>query len=98
MKIRSVTTWTENLELTKPYRISYETINSVENVFVKIQLENGIYGIGSGCPAEFVTGENIDSCSAILKAKAESFLAKKNIEDIELICNSLKDGLSLIHI
>lgn len=93
MKIRSVTTWTENLELTRPYRISYETIDSVENVFVKIQLENGIYGIGSGCPAEFVTGENIDSCRTILQTKAESFLAKRNIEDIELICNSLNDGL-----
>ena len=41
MKIRGVTTWTENLELTRPYRISYETIDSVENVFVKIELENG---------------------------------------------------------
>ena len=91
MKIKSVKTWFENLELTKPYSIAYETIDSVENVFVEIELDNGIKGIGSGSPAEFVTGENIDSCKTILKSEAKEILGKRNIEDIELICETLKN-------
>ena len=67
MNIKSIKTWSENLELTKPYSITYETINSVENVFVELELDNGIKGFGSGSPAEFVTGESIDSCNSILK-------------------------------
>ena len=74
MKIKNVKTWFENLELTKPYSIAYETIDSVENVFVEIELDNGIKGIGSGSPAEFVTGENIDSCKTILKSEAKEIL------------------------
>ena len=62
MKIKNIKIWSENLKLTRPYSIAYETIDSVENVFVHIQLENGTWGIGSGSPAEFVTGENILSC------------------------------------
>ena len=66
MKIKGVKTWSENLELTKPYSIAYETIDSVENVFVEIELDNVIKGIGSSSPAELVTGENINSCKTIL--------------------------------
>ena len=35
-----------------------KTIDSVKNVFVHIELEDGTWGIGSGSPAEFVTGED----------------------------------------
>ena len=71
MKIKNIKMWSENLKLTRPYSIAYETIDSVENVFVHIQLENGTWGIGSGSPAEFVTGENILSCINILKKFSE---------------------------
>ena len=45
MKIKSVKIWSEDLKLSRPYTISYETIDSVENVFVHIQLEYGTWGI-----------------------------------------------------
>ena len=40
MQIKNVRVWSEDLKLTQPYSISYETIDSVENVFVHIELEN----------------------------------------------------------
>lgn len=91
MKIKGIKTWSENLELTRPYSIAYETIDSVENVFVELELDNGIKGFGSGSPAEFVTGENINSCNSILKTESNEILHKKNIEDIELICENLNN-------
>ncbi|HRJ17070.1 MAG TPA: dipeptide epimerase, partial [Saprospiraceae bacterium] len=66
MKIRSVSTWKENLDLSKPYTIAYKTIDHVENLFVVVELENGIIGVGSGSPAEFVTGENIHASAEAL--------------------------------
>ena len=56
MKIVSAKFWSEDLELTRPYSIAYETIEAVENIFVYLVLENGTWGIGSGSPAEFITG------------------------------------------
>ena len=79
MKIKKIKFWSENLKLTRPYKISYETIDSVENIFVHIELENGIWGIGSGSPAEFVTGENILSSKNALKNHSEELLLNKNI-------------------
>ncbi len=94
MKIKSVKIWSEDLKLSRPYTISYETIDSVENVFVHIQLEDGTWGIGAGSPAEFVTGENILSCINALENHFEELLIDKNINSIDEICESINNRLS----
>ena len=94
MKIKSVKIWSEDLKLYRPYTISYETIDSVENVFVHIQLEDGTWGIGAGSPAEFVTGENILSCVNALENHSEELLIDKNINSIDEICESINNRLS----
>ena len=94
MKIKSVKIWSEDLKLSRPYTISYETIDSVENVFVHIQLEDGTWGIGAGSPAEFVTGENILSCVNALENHFEELLIDKNINSIDEICESINNRLS----
>ena len=58
MKIKSIQATIQQMALTKPYTIAYNTFTHVELVFLKIELENGMIGIGSGSPAEDVVGEN----------------------------------------
>ena len=79
MKITKVNVWKENLDLTKPYTIAFETFSSVENLFVTIELENGLQGIGAGAPSEFVTGEKISESLAKLRAGAEGLLLDQDI-------------------
>lgn len=68
MKIRSAKFWKEDLQLTRPYTIAYKTVSAVENVFVLLEAENGLYGIGAGSPAPFVTGEEMkDTLQALEK-------------------------------
>ena len=93
MQIKNVRVWSEDLKLTQPYSISYETIDSVENVFVHIELENGIWGIGSGSPAEFVTGEDHVSCLNVLNHHSNDLLINKNINSIEALCKSINETL-----
>ena len=87
MKIKTITIWKEDLELTRPYTIAYETVSSVENLFVGIESENGITGIGAGSPAEDVTGESITACEKALNDSLESILSGK---DIRYSCSLLK--------
>lgn len=47
----------KKLALTKPYSIAGYTFSEVENVFLEVELENGIVGIGAASPAEEVVGE-----------------------------------------
>ncbi len=79
MKIKKITIWKEDLELTRPYTIAYETISSVENLFVLLETENGTTGIGAGSPAEDVTGESITACELALTHTLESILMGKDI-------------------
>jgi len=83
MKITRVHCWQANLELTKPYTIAVHTIDTAENLFVYIELENGLYGIGSGAPAEFVTGENIAMSVESLEGNAEELLKGRDISEYQ---------------
>jgi L-Ala-D/L-Glu epimerase len=60
MKIRSIHAFRKNLALSKPYTIARHTVTDVENIFLEIQLENGILGLGSASPAEEVVGETCE--------------------------------------
>lgn len=57
MKIKNVNVYRRNLRLQKPYCIARKTVNDVENIFLEIELENGIKGIGAANPAPEVVGE-----------------------------------------
>ena len=93
LKITKVKTWSENLELTRPYSISYRTINSIENVFVHIETGNGLSGIGSGSPAQFVTGETMEAAKGILNDKLESLLLGKDIRMLKEHCRLLENAM-----
>ncbi len=79
MKITKVISWSENLDLTRPYTIAFQTIHSVENVFVYLETESGLTGIGAGAPAEFITGETMEACQSILTSKLEDLLLGQDI-------------------
>ncbi len=85
MKIKRIKVWKENLLLTKPYTIAVHTIDSAENAFVYIELENGVGGIGAASPAEFVTGENMDHTMLGLEQKAAELLLGKDIRTFQAI-------------
>ena len=58
MRIKSLRAYCQNLALTKPYTIAYQTISSVENVFLEIELANGLRGLGAANPDPDVVGES----------------------------------------
>lgn len=63
MKIKNIHSYRRNLALSKPYSIAGYTFSEVENVFLEVELENGMVGRGAASPAEEVVGE---TCSQTL--------------------------------
>ena len=66
MKIKSITAFIEDLELTKPYEIAFTITDSVQNAFVQIELSNGMIGMGAASPSEHVLQETIEDLEANL--------------------------------
>jgi L-alanine-DL-glutamate epimerase-like enolase superfamily enzyme len=82
MKIKSIKTWNTDLGNTKPYTIAFKTIDEVVNAFIEITLDNGITGIGAGCPSEYVTNEPLESTIETLQEKNLEFLIGRDIIEI----------------
>lgn len=77
MKIKSVVASIEDLQLTRPYTIAYKTVTHVENVVVKVELENGIVGIGTANPSKYVVGcDTADTLRALLGGGLEQLKGK----------------------
>jgi L-Ala-D/L-Glu epimerase len=79
MKIKSAHAFLRQFPLTKPYSISYKTINATEIVFLEIELENGLRGIGSANPFAEVVGETSAQSLAYLESGFLEELIGKDI-------------------
>jgi L-alanine-DL-glutamate epimerase-like enolase superfamily enzyme len=58
MHIKAIRTYRRDLALVRPYTIARTTVTAVENVFLEIELSNGIVGIGAANPDFEVVGES----------------------------------------
>lgn len=81
-KIKEIKAWNENLGNTKPYTIAFKTVDEVRNAFVEITLDNGITGLGSGNPSEYVVGESFSQTVEALQGKNLEFLIGRDIREL----------------
>jgi L-alanine-DL-glutamate epimerase-like enolase superfamily enzyme len=94
MKIKHIQIWKENLELIRPYAIAYERIEAVENVFILIEADNGITGIGAASPSPEVTGETIPHCRERLEQALESVLIDADLRRFKSLLRQLGNSLA----
>jgi len=88
LKIKAVRYWKEDMDLTRPYAVTYVMHDSIQNMFIKIEAEEGKYGLGAGSSSEHVTGEIMDDdCQARLP-ELEGLLLGKDIREIRMIIAS----------
>lgn len=81
MKIKNIEVWSADLGNMRPYTIAFKTVDQVRNAFVEITLANGVVGIGSGNPSEYVVGENLNQTLEALQEKNLEFLLGRDIRE-----------------
>jgi L-alanine-DL-glutamate epimerase-like enolase superfamily enzyme len=90
-KIKSIEVSKVDLKLTRPYTISFKSVDHVENAILKITLDNGLVGRGAANPSQQVVGESLDEGLTALEEAIEgnhhwAGLIGRKIEDIDAIC------------
>ncbi len=93
MKIADIRVYKQNLGTNRPYTIAYKTVSEVKNVFVEIQLENGLVGIGACNPSEKVVGENVDQAQKHLETTDFGYLIGKKISLFESLKKQTRHAL-----
>lgn len=89
MRIKEVNIRKENLELSKPYSISYKTVDSVENVIVELVADNGMVGLGAANPSHYVVKEDVGQCFETLGKADLSFLRQADIANFYGLLNKV---------
>lgn len=85
MKIRAIRAYLEKIPLTKPYTISYQTFCETEIVYLEIELENGIIGLGAANPFPEVVGETPSSTLLYIQSDFVQQLIGRDINDFRII-------------
>lgn len=93
MKIVSIASRTEQFPLTRPYAISYKSLDAVTNVIVELRTEGGRVGLGAASPSPFVTGETVEICAAALAPARIAFLFGRDVRTLPLLCRELERRL-----
>ncbi|WP_088066614.1 dipeptide epimerase [Gottfriedia luciferensis] len=83
MIIQSIQVQTEIFQLKKPFKTALRTATEIENVFVYVQLEDGLIGVGAAAPTLAITGESKESIEAVLKNVITPLLVGKDIRNIQ---------------
>jgi L-alanine-DL-glutamate epimerase-like enolase superfamily enzyme len=103
MKISKIETWSVNLKLAEPYTIAYDSFDSVVNIFLRIETDQGIIGYGCAAPDEHVTSETPESnfqairdiVSPLLRS-ADPFRSSKLMEDLKIQISSQPSVLAAV--
>lgn len=82
-----------NVPLKKPFNTSVRTVDSLNNIIIKIVTENGMVGYGEASPHTFVTGETNGSILAALKYIKHAILGM-NMENFEGLMLKINNCIS----
>lgn len=74
MRITGVQAWSVPMRLAEPYTIAYETIAETTNVFLRVECDDGRFGLGCAAPDAEVTGETPAGTVQALRDAADGIL------------------------
>ena len=89
MKITGIRSRSEDFKLTRPYTITFRSIDDVQMHFFEVSSDNGLTGIGCASPEAMVTGETREACAAALQQDALSWLMGRDPRTLPALCREL---------
>ncbi len=93
MKIKKINVWKKDLGNKRPYTIAFKTVSDVAAVFVHLELEEGLYGIGAGNPSQQVVGESIEDTENAVSHGHLDFLLGRDIREFYTLQKEVQENL-----
>lgn len=95
MQIKSIKAYRQDVPLTNPYTIAFQTTTKAELIFLEIELSNGIIGYGSSTASEHVFGETIAQSMQNLQSDTVQQWVGRDIRHFRSIIGEAKQAFPL---
>jgi len=92
MKITNIRTQTLKAPLKTPFITSLRRVDSLEDLVVIIECDDGSVGYGEGAPTPVITGETIGTMTAAIEYM-KPFIIGLEIENFEIILNNMHSSI-----
>ncbi len=93
MRIRKINVWKKDLGNKRPYTIAFKTVSDVAAVFVHLELDEGLYGIGAGNPSQQVVGESIEDTERAVSSGNLDFLLGRDIREFNTLQKEVQKNM-----
>ena len=92
MKITDIRTITLKAPLKTPFITSLRRVDSLEDIVVIVECDDGSIGYGDGAPTPVITGETIGTMTAAIEY-IKPFIIGKEIEEFDIIINKIQTSI-----
>ena len=92
MKLRSIEPFAASLPMKKPVTMAGETVTRADNVFVRLETDNGIVGWGEAASAPTMTGETTASMMAAIVHMRPTLIGRA-ADDFAAISAAMDDAM-----
>ncbi|MDM5263489.1 dipeptide epimerase [Sulfurovum sp. XTW-4] len=92
MKIKNIHIRTLKAPLKKPFITSLRRVESLEDIVVIIECDDGTVGVGEGAPTPVITGETMGSMIAAVEY-IKPFIIGLDIEEFDVILNNIHTSI-----
>ena len=94
MKITRIDCFSQDLPLTRPYRIAFREVSDVRMQFIEIHTDSDLIGFGCASPEDHVTGETRAACEAALGPQEVDWLMGCEPLELSRLCRTLASKMS----
>ncbi len=89
MKIKSISLGYIDIPLVTPFKTALRTVNSVNDLIVKIETEDGMVGYGEAPPTAVITGDTRESIEAAVRGYIAPSILGMDLDDFEAVLEKM---------
>ena len=94
MKLKEIAIGYIDIPLVTPFKTALRTVNSVNDLIVKVTAEDGTEGYGEAPPTAVITGDTKESIEAAIRYYIAPTIKGMDLEDLPAIMQKLEKCLA----
>jgi len=93
LKIKKITTGVLSVPLKTPFKTALRTVDAIADVYVRVETEDGLVGLGEAPPTAVITGDTIESVTAAIEKFIGPKIIGRSVADFEDIMYAVQQSM-----